>query len=224
MSIELDHVFILTTADAPEAERLIESGLMEGSPNRHPGQGTANRRFFFDNAFLELLWVTDPAEVRSDLVRRTGLWERWTRRQADACPFGIALRSTPETEKVAPFSVWEYRPPYLPAPLAIHMAGNSERVTEPLLFYMPFARRPDLNDPTRQQPREHPAGVRRISRLAVSIAGNAEPSAELLAAERQCEGLSFLPGDENRMEIGFDGETAGKSVDLRPALPLIWRW
>jgi hypothetical protein len=28
----------------------------EDSSNTHPGQGTANRQFFFNNAYLELLW------------------------------------------------------------------------------------------------------------------------------------------------------------------------
>ena len=33
-----------------EPPRLIRLGLREGSPNQHPGQGTANRRFFFANS------------------------------------------------------------------------------------------------------------------------------------------------------------------------------
>jgi hypothetical protein len=40
---------------APEAERIAAFGLCEGPSNVHPGQGTANRRFFFRNAMLELL-------------------------------------------------------------------------------------------------------------------------------------------------------------------------
>jgi hypothetical protein len=38
--------------------------LTEGTPNIHPGQGTANRRFFFRNAMLELLWVNDEQFVQ----------------------------------------------------------------------------------------------------------------------------------------------------------------
>ena len=63
MSFELDHLFILVAAGGPEAARLSELGLVEGAVNRHPGQGTACRRFFFHNAFLELVWVDDPAEA-----------------------------------------------------------------------------------------------------------------------------------------------------------------
>ena len=43
--IELDHIFVFTSAGAPEAESLIELGFEEGPGNVHPGQGTSNRRF-----------------------------------------------------------------------------------------------------------------------------------------------------------------------------------
>ena len=55
MEIELDHIFVWTTCGAPEADCLRDFGLVEGSANRHPGQGTACRRFFFHNAMIELL-------------------------------------------------------------------------------------------------------------------------------------------------------------------------
>src|SRR5262245_6422212 len=125
MRVELDHFFILTAVDAPEAKELLELGLSEGAPNQHPGQGTACRRFFFRNAFLELLWVVDPAEAQGDSIRRTGLWERWSRRGTDASPFGICVRPTAPGASEAPFSTWEYRPPYLPDPLVIRMGVNS---------------------------------------------------------------------------------------------------
>lgn len=64
-SVELDHAFVTCAFGAPEANAMVKFGLLEGSSNAHPGQGTANRRFFFDNFMLELLWVTNPAEART---------------------------------------------------------------------------------------------------------------------------------------------------------------
>lgn len=81
MVIELDHVFICTDPGAPEAEELVRFGLREGPPNRHPGQGTANRRFGFANAMIELFWVNDAREAQSECTRRTLLWERWSGRE-----------------------------------------------------------------------------------------------------------------------------------------------
>jgi hypothetical protein len=76
MALYLDHAYITCSVGAPEAEVLLEHGFAEGSPNVHPGQGTANRRFFFANFMLELLWVADPLEAAADAVRHTGRWER----------------------------------------------------------------------------------------------------------------------------------------------------
>jgi hypothetical protein len=63
---ELDHLFIRVEVNAREAEHLVEFGLNEGAPNVHSGQGTANRRFFFHNVMLELLWVHDQSRLDAD--------------------------------------------------------------------------------------------------------------------------------------------------------------
>ncbi|SRR5712691_9935264 len=73
MSVDLDHLIVFCSAGAPEAEDLVRLGLTEGSPNIHAGQDTTNRRFFFQNGFIELLWVSDPNEVQSEPVRGTQL-------------------------------------------------------------------------------------------------------------------------------------------------------
>jgi hypothetical protein len=65
MEYEIDHPFVLTDVEASDADALMRFGLTEGPPNRHAGQGTANRRFFFDNAMLELLCVESEDEARS---------------------------------------------------------------------------------------------------------------------------------------------------------------
>src|SRR5437667_11016558 len=91
-AFEIDHLFICTCIGACEAERLLAFGLTEGTPNVHPGQGTANRRFFFRNAFLELLWVQDSSTAQSAAIRPTHLWEHWSGRRSSACPFGFIFR------------------------------------------------------------------------------------------------------------------------------------
>ena len=137
--VELDHVFVCCAVGAPEALLLVQRGLLEGSPNNHAGQGTANRRFFFSNAYLELLWVSDPAEAQREVVLPTQLWERWSRRTEGACPFGIVFRPRTVATAETPFSTWSYRPPYLPDGLSIDV-GRDMALTEPQLFYLPFAR------------------------------------------------------------------------------------
>ena len=65
MNMTLDHVFILVEPEAKVADRLLESSFLEGSSNIHPGQGTANRRFYFSNGMLEFLWVRDADEAKN---------------------------------------------------------------------------------------------------------------------------------------------------------------
>src|SRR5262245_39183988 len=115
MAAELDHVFICSTCGGTaEAESLAALGLSEGSPNAHPGQGTACRRFFFRNAYLELLWVDKPDEAQSESVRPMRLWERWSGRAEQACPFGLGFRPKANEAAGPPFPAWPYRPAYLP--------------------------------------------------------------------------------------------------------------
>ncbi len=122
--MEVDHIFICTQAGAPEAEALLEFGLIEGEPNKHLGQGTANRRFFFHNAMLELLWVEDIDEVQSELTKPMKLYERCFPTDDTVSPFGIAFRPSDIKEEVS-FEAWDYHPMYLPDSLKIQVATNA---------------------------------------------------------------------------------------------------
>src|SRR4051794_35874518 len=119
MTLELDHVFIMVDVGGPEANRLAEFGLTEGAPNTHPGQGTACRRFFFQNAYLELLWVDDPIAAQAEAIGPTHLWTRWSRQETGACRFGLIFRPEEAGAREVPFQSWEYRAPYLPPALSL---------------------------------------------------------------------------------------------------------
>lgn len=225
MTIEFDHLFICTAVNAPEADQLVTLGLTEGQPNRHPGQGTVNRRFFFHNAFLEFLWVDDEQEVHSAVVQPMGLWERWQYRHTGASPFGIALRpAQPVAAPVTlPFDTWAYRPPYLPPTLQIDVARNSVHLDEPLLFYIPFGGRPDTFPVERQQPLAHPAGMKAITSVRLSLPQNRSIS-PALAAMAQIGLVQFNPASTHLAEVTFDEGRYGQMADFRPALPLLFRW
>ena len=92
--MEFDHLFICVPHAALEAELLTSAGFSEGTANRHPGQGTANRRFFFDNAFIELLFAEDTIELQSPLTKPVRLEERLVSRNPQTSPFGLCFRPT----------------------------------------------------------------------------------------------------------------------------------
>jgi len=212
-SVELDHIFICVTPGAPEASRLIDLGFIEGTPSRHPGQGTANRRFFFRNSMLELIWVDDEREARSPQTARTNLYGRWNRRGDGACPFGLCSRPSPGAATDAPFEGWEYRPKYLPPPLAIDIADDGGGVMEPMLFHLGFGKRPDASIAT----------PRNLDAVRLTMPNAAGASAQL-ASFCDALGVSLVPGPAFKLELTFDAEAAGVSADLEPELPLVLRW
>jgi hypothetical protein len=217
MPLELDHAFIGCSPGAPEADALIRLGFVEGSGNTHPGQGTANRRFFFENFMLELVWVCNPEEAQSDRTRRTRLWERCSARELGSNPFGIVFRPAAGEASRAPYATWLYHPSYLPPGFAIEIAEGTP-LGEPELFYLPFLRSVEARS---TEPVDHEPPIRRILGVSVGLPG----IANLSQASRLAQGaglLSYFQSDVHRLEIQFAGPI-GCILDLRPVLPLVFR-
>lgn len=213
MGAEVDHVFVCCDVGAPEAAALVAAGLTEGAPNTHPGQGTACRRFFFRNAYIELFWVHDPLEAQSDRARPTRLWDRWRQRGAAASPFGIILRpGADDPTPVPPFPTWSYRPSYMPAGAAIEIAQGTA-LGEPELFYLGLAR--GRGSAGHGGPPFDLTGVDVWTRASRSPAAAALEAAGL---------VRFHVGEDHLMELTFDHAALGVSLDLRPTLPLTLRW
>jgi hypothetical protein len=215
----LDHVFILCAKGAPEAASLTRAGLTEGSPNTHPGQGTACRRFFLRNVYLELVWVSDEAEAQGPDVHRTRLFERWAKRGSGASPFGVVLRPGGAGATVPPFPSWKYTPAYLPLGLALEVALGTH-LSEPELFYFGVPRR---QEDMQEQPRGHRAPLDdEVTSASISIPS--PPTAALRAVE--AAGLvCFPPAAEPLLTLRFGTSTSESgSLDMRPGLPLLLRW
>lgn len=122
-SLALDHVVLLCDADAPGPTAVLRShGLVESFRRSHPAHGTANVCFAFDNAYVELLWVTDMGALEAPAV----------------APTGLAVRCA----GALPFATWPYRAPFLPPGAAIDVAADSRDPAQPLVFHSPDARAP----------------------------------------------------------------------------------
>lgn len=219
--MEIDHIFICVDPGAHEAEALKEFGLTEGTPNQHPGQGTTNRRFFFKNAYIELLYLINLEEIRSELSKPTQLYERLTIKGEDVSPFGICFRPSAGTDENVPFSSWSYKPSYLPENLKIDI-GNAP-LSEPMWFFLPFGSRPENALSERQHPVEHQKGFGEITSVRVTISDNGNVSNPALCAT-DVAGFKLVEGNAHLIQIGFDNECNGCSHDFRPVLPLVISW
>ena len=149
--MDIDHIFVFVEPEGPEGEALRRLGLVETYRREHPGQGTANACFAFEQVFLELLWMTSEAEACSPPIRRTRLWERSQWRTLGTCPFGLAFRGDLASAGVA---CWTYRPPYLghllPEGVGIQVAVASDDPMQPMLFSFPGSTPPSDWPPNRR--------------------------------------------------------------------------
>ena len=216
MPVELDHLFICVSPGAPEAEELIRFGLREGPPNQHPGQGTANRRFSFLNAMIELIWVHDQQEAQSAATRPTQLWERWSERQRGSCPYGICVRPADAAGDAIPFPAWTYQPSYLPDPLAMHI--GEAKITEPMWVYLAFMRRAHRE----ANFVEHACGLRVITALTMTTPVLFKSAASHIMGEQNV--IATQTGTGYLLEVEFDHRRNDQSRDFRPHLPLIFRF
>lgn len=216
MSLKLDHVFIFVSAGAPEAEKLRGFGFLEGEPNTHPGQGTSNRRFFFDNMMLELLWVSDRDEAQSERTRRTRLWERWKGRKKTS-PFGLVFTSS---DADVPFTGWEYTPHYLPEGLHFLVGDNAEILNEPLVFRMPDK---EILTPRKLPAAQNQPGFAEVSSVSVGMSRVSSLS-PVMESIKKSGVIGLEEAGHHVLELHFGDGSKGRAKDFFPELPLRIRW
>jgi hypothetical protein len=212
MSLELDHFFILTEPGAPAASLLSDIGLIEGIANDHPGQGTSNRRFFFSDSMLELLYIRDAREATVGPGSRLHLAERIA--DSSASPFGLVFRETDGSTSEY-FPGWQYYPEYLSAEQYFHVGKNSGQIDEPLCIVLPQ---------TFSQPIRQPGNGRFDSVTEVRVSFPSRRTSPVLEAVAQCRMLSLISGVPHLMEVVFNGNREHQAEDLRPFIPLTISW
>lgn len=213
MTITLDHFFILTDYGAPQSELVSSLGLIEGARNNHPGQGTANRRFFFSNTALELLYVHDANEAINGRGNRLRLTQRLDDKAAS--PFGLIVRNNSESVDV-PFPGWQYCPEYLRDDQCFQVGENSDILEEPLCICMPQ----NLSRPDNLNPPENPLWSLTELRISVPVPSPSLP----LETISKCDGISLRLNKPHKLELVFNEEKSGALLDFTPQLPLIFGW
>ncbi len=211
--MKLDHFFVLTEPFAHEGDALVKLGLREGTPNTHPGQGTANRRFFFSNTALELLYVRDAMEAAEGPAKDLRFPARAS--NADASPFGVVVRSDSVSEQ-PPFAGWYYQPVYFSQGSAFLVGENSDQLEELLCICMPDVL------PTATPQLRSAAPFLEVTALRLHVPAS-RPSS-ILEALSLVQGIEVVLNNPHHLEIVFGGGVAGERRDLRPALPLQIQW
>ena len=213
VSLELHHFFILVDPGASVADRLVDLGMIESPSNTHEGQGTANRRFFFDNCALELLYVHDADGARNGPGSELKLVERSARHGAS--PFGLVLTNSDATDSRTPFDGWKYQPDYFPAHMQFHVGDNSSDLSQPLCIYSPFFEMKAGKD-------QQNAYFNKVTDITVHV--KTKDLSSVLELVDQADRINIQPGDEHLVICTFNNNVSGEEADMRPELPLVIRW
>lgn len=223
---EVDHVFFFSQAQAPELAAFEEAGFLPHSyTNTHDDQGTAGRYIYFDNVYLELLWVADEEiaaanEKRcdTDMNARQG----WPQREG-VSPIGIGIRDHRYAD-APPAREHKYKADWMGSGDDYLGVFTPEyRMNEPWVFRMP----PGWTVPAREEFGErdrpfleHPNGARELTNVVFTVVGENRLSKGLreLASDGK---FSFTKGEEPFVEMTFDGGAQGETADFRPGIPLL---
>jgi hypothetical protein len=205
----IHHIFIFSSHKGKEADELICHGFTEGSNRLHDGQGTANRKFYFRNFYLEILWVNQPSEIKKDKNMQIGLWQRSQFRNHKMSPFGLCLKRSNRTDALFQNSLL-YQPDYLPEDKHIEVISNECYPGLPWTFRLPES----MEDHNTNEPILHQMDVQSLT--GVIFEGTQQDQYPVWSEYFQDhEMIRFKPASGNRLILTFDHQRQGKSVELQ---------
>ena len=244
--LELDHVLLLVPPGAEAAvARLRAAGFnVANDAQRHVGQGTASIPVLLENAYLELLWI--DTTVRRDAGNALDI-ER-LRRVPNASRVGIGLRRVgvppmpkPTTDaqglavRIPPqplvplgaVSARRYSAPWMPPGTAIQLVRQpAESLAAELFVVQDEVAQPWWIGQVRHEATillQHPGGWRRVRRVVVHGPTAQLPAALARLEPARIEWRSDASAAAAWVEMELEGGAPGRTVDLRPTLPLVLR-
>jgi hypothetical protein len=209
---------------AAEVEALGCAGLTVGlRVATHPGQGTASRAVFFENAYLELIWV--DSSVAIDRAHTKGVeWFRdaaaW--RTSGHSPFGIGLRRLPGDTQSLPVPVERETAEWLEPGSAYELLRQPGDSLAAEFFVVPSSRSvPHWIASLRErapQLLQHPGGGHKITRVRLHGPAEQHPIAFRVLLPKPVE---MERAAKPLLELELDNGVRGERTDLRPVLPLV---
>jgi hypothetical protein len=200
--MDIDHIFIFTNDKGKIAEQLVEFGLSEGSSRVHIGQGTTNRKFYFNNFFLEILWVHNEDEIKSELIEPTGLWQRANFRENNFSPFGLCLVNSDQTDVLFE-NAYKYQPEYFPQGMSIDILKNDTQPNLPWTFRLPFkGQKKNETEPT-----NHKNGLQFLTKTTFYYKQNMDN--QYLKFFENDSQIKFIRADKNWLNLTFDDGKKG---------------
>ncbi|HJP86488.1 MAG TPA: VOC family protein [Gemmatimonadaceae bacterium] len=222
--VELDHVYIVVQpGGAKEIAALESAGFHITRPQRHDGEGTTSVAAFFDNAYLELMWldstlsVTPEHAASAEQFRQAAAW-----RTSGHSPFGIGLRRTAGETQAFAFPIRRESAPWIDSFAAYEILNQPADSLAVDLFVVPRAAAvPNWIERTRKRAPQllnHPGGGHVITAVRMHGTAQQQPSTW---SRVQPPRIETRTASEPLVEIYIDGGVRNLRTDLRPALPVV---
>ena len=206
--MDIDHIFIFTDAKGKNADELISFGLNANKSRVHQGQGTSNRTFSFENFFLEIAWVHNEQEIKSDLVKPTGLWQRAEYFKNNYSPFGLIIVNNEESDNLFR-NAYKYQPAYFPEGMAFDILQNEHQPGFPWMCRMPFKKEKDVITQV-----NHQTQINFLSKAAFEYSGSCDDS--FLRQFKNEQTIRFIKSDKNWLTLTFDNGKKGLKQIFKP--------
>ncbi|MGB6152635.1 MAG: VOC family protein [Pricia sp.] len=204
----IDHIFIFSDGNGEEANELVNFGFTEGSSRRHPGQGTINRKFYFQNFFLEVLWVIDEAEIQNEVTSKTKLWERSQFNKNEFSRYGLCLLNSISTDALFKNSK-KYQPNYFPTGASIDFISNEQNPQLPWTFRLPYRDEKKVHN----EPIKHSNGIKRLTQVIFEISSTSSENM-LQKGYQNLKAIDFKESHRTHLTLEFDGQIQGKSKEF----------
>ncbi|MCG7858692.1 VOC family protein [Flavihumibacter sediminis] len=207
--MDIDHIFIFTNSNGSIADELISFGFTPNESRIHQGQGTTNRTFSFENFYLEIAWAHNAQEIKSDLVKPTGLWQRASYFNNGYSPFGLIIVNNEASDPLFT-NAYAYQPEYFEDGMAFDIIQNEDQPNLPWTCRMPFK---NAISPLYKQA-DHKNKIRSLSRAGFEYRDCSSYS--YLEQFRNEKRIQFIKSDRTWLTLDFDNKEKGLQKIFHP--------
>lgn len=236
--LSLDHLNIWVNNPIKAKEKLLDIGfnaLPDSLVELHKGQGTTGKYFNFLNSYLELIYVYDKKELKTNNKKNKDLdfVKRANYMNNGASPFSLALKMKDYNVNKIPFKSIKYHQEWMQGDFSIYAAKNSNiNIKEPSVFVVypeieakNFESLEDVDKISDgydfyKKTFKHKNGAKKLTKIIIN-AKDLNTKSETISTVNNLENVTVKKGKEHIMELYFDDNIQGKTFDLRPELPLI---
>ncbi|MEH2072595.1 MAG: VOC family protein [Nostoc sp.] len=227
--LEVDHIFVCTTKNAETISILEQLGLHCSNDSvQHVKQGTASKIIFFENTYLELIWIEDKHLVEQQSVQ-TGIHilTRLQGQDTGISPFGIGLRKKSDRTNLVSHSTLDSAE-WIPSQISISFATeNLVNHQEPFCFIIPdciaLTAWLDPSLTAHQQLISHPLGVKKLTNVKITINSDRDLT-DAISLVCTHSAVTIERGESPLLELTFDEGIRKKILDARPIMPILLKY